>query len=112
MMAAGKYSVKPMWRPVHRAWMQLGEALELDDNILERAETQQNAVELPVAKRCAWAECLCNAFKPAHGLRVCNGCSAVAYCNKKCQRRYAVPRPESAIICQRGLFKRLGESSK
>lgn len=86
-MIAGRYLAKPMWKPVHRAWMQLGEVLQFDKDVMEGADTRQNAAELPVAKRCAWEECLCSAFKPAHGLKLCSGCSAVAYCNSNCQRR-------------------------
>ncbi|GJE93351.1 zinc finger MYND domain-containing protein [Phanerochaete sordida] len=40
-----------------------------------------------VLERCAWAECLCSRHKPAHRMRVCNGCESVAYCGKGCQTK-------------------------
>lgn len=85
-LSTGKYLARSMWRPVRRVWNQLGEALLLDKYELHSSGTQDGD-ELPIAKRCAWAECLCNAYKPAHGLKLCNGCSSVAYCNSKCQKR-------------------------
>lgn len=87
-MAAGNYLAKPSLRSIYTTWKQLGETLQLESAALVSSGTQQVGLELQVTKRCAWAECLCGAYKPAHGLRLCKGCSAVAYCNSRCQRRF------------------------
>lgn len=41
----------------------------------------------PLLKRCGWQECLCSVYKPAHRMRVCNGCCKVAYCGDRCQKQ-------------------------
>ena len=65
-----------------KGWQDIGRFLPLDLGGFR--ETDQH---LPMHKRCGYKSCLCNTFRPAHPLRVCQGCWSVAYCGPQCQKR-------------------------
>lgn len=95
-LTAQKCHTQIRWRPICRAWKLLGGALQQGEDALRSPDTQQGVLE--PAKRCAWDECLCSAYKPTHELRLCKGCWAVAYCNSRCQTRYVYIYRE-ALLC-------------
>lgn len=74
----------PRWRPLLLLWRSAGNALQ------PTSEYADEASAFDASTRCNWTECLCNAHKPAHPLRVCKGCRAVVYCHPRCQKRCAV----------------------
>ncbi|KIP07092.1 hypothetical protein PHLGIDRAFT_19272 [Phlebiopsis gigantea 11061_1 CR5-6] len=67
-------------RAIFQHWAEIGK-------LLDSVEPEgQVAYCFPPVKRCGWELCPCSVHHPAHCLRVCKGCWAVAYCNASCQQ--------------------------
>ncbi|KAI0338430.1 hypothetical protein BDW22DRAFT_714916 [Trametopsis cervina] len=77
-----------------RHWARLAKAWR---SYLETEESPDTAPEIPSdgghrsakwwkTAGCHWNQCLCR-YTPTHTMRVCKGCSEVAYCGTACQTR-------------------------
>lgn len=66
-------------------WLRLGKELALGIEQAHQDEKGENVNRL--FKRCHWDQCACSVFKANHRLKACDGCSAVAYCNQRCQEQ-------------------------
>ncbi|GJE93202.1 zinc finger MYND domain-containing protein [Phanerochaete sordida] len=75
------------WRPLHQTWTILGRVLDVEAHGTAPVDAEEIRKAFPPLLRCNWHECMCSVHEPLHKLQVCRGCSYVAYCNDRCQRR-------------------------
>lgn len=73
------------WRLLVVRWRGLISALPRPTH---EGHTENTMLTATSTKRCAWEECCCSVYKPAHHMRICTGCHAVAYCGEKCREKY------------------------
>ncbi|GJE93330.1 zinc finger MYND domain-containing protein [Phanerochaete sordida] len=70
--------------PAWRAFVQLWTSVKA---LLPAAPQAEQPAQFGMLERCAWDECLCSRYKPAHRMRLCQGCERVVYCGERCQRK-------------------------
>ncbi|GJE93322.1 zinc finger MYND domain-containing protein [Phanerochaete sordida] len=73
----------PRRHPAWRAFAQLWTSVKA---LLPAALEDEQSAQFGMLERCAWSECLCSRYKPAHKMRLCQGCERAAYCGERCQR--------------------------
>lgn len=81
------------WKPVIEAYMRLGHALCIGDQILDvicfggEKRSTWYGPSRSTLHLCHWESCLSSEWKPGHRLKACQGCRKVYYCGSDCQSR-------------------------
>ncbi|GJE93331.1 zinc finger MYND domain-containing protein [Phanerochaete sordida] len=77
-MLARRVRSRP-WRVFMKQWSSV-------EAILGKSIGEGRTPPVGLLERCAWRECLCSVYKPAHRMRTCKGCEWVVYCGERCQK--------------------------